>query len=296
MVNMKRIVSTSLISVLLIALAVPAFADSNRGQEEKTKNAPTIVKVKEQGPPQFAVDKSHNGFSFMDGKKIKVNDKHLNFDVKPVIKEGRILIPVRAITEGMGADVNWDASSSIVTITSADGDTIIMFYLDKSDNGKVTVNGEKVVIDVKPGMVNNRTFVPLRFIAETLGFDVNHSDKTGEINLHNKDKHDSDNKVKEAVVAEKPSISPTAVKYSTASEISDAVVKVDMNNYKLASVKEVKDGADALVLNTAYTVKGNTITFKESFIKGLDAGKTVLTLVFEAINKELATLNFTIEK
>lgn len=283
--NMKRIVSTTLISVLLIALAVPgfSFADSSkRDDDTKEKGKSASENYMNNQSTHFNFDKMIRDFDFMDGKKIKVRHKNVNFDVNPVIKSGRTLIPVRAITEAMGADVNWDASESIVTITSADEKTVIKFYLDKDDKGLVTVNDIPKTIDVKPGMINNRTFVPLRFIAETLGFNVTHDEKTKEINCDKEDRHDS----------EKPVLDTKSVDLTD----SDVVVKVDMNDYKLASVKNTTTTPSVLVLTDSYTVDHNKITFKESFIKSLAAGKTILTLVFEAIDKELVNLDFTIVK
>lgn len=283
--NMKRIVSTTLISVLLIALAVPGFSfadSSNRDDDTKEKGKSAAENYMNNHSAHFNFDKMIKDFDFMDGKKIRVHHKNVNFDVNPVIKSGRTLIPVRAITEAMGATVEWYPETSIVKIISEDTETTILFNLD---SGLVTVNGIEKTIDVKPGMINNRTFVPLRFIAETLGFNVSHDEITKEINCDKDDRHDS----------EKPVLDTKGVDL-TDSDIEDVVVKVDMNDHKLASVKNTTTTPSVLVLTDSYTVDHNRITFKESFIKSLAAGKTILTLVFEAIDKELVNLDFTIEK
>jgi hypothetical protein len=92
----------------------------------------------------------------------------LKFDTPPVIKEGRILIPVRALTEGFGASVTWDQAKQEVTIQR--GEVKIVLQIG---NNLAYVNGEEVKIDVPPETINNRTIVPLRFIAEKLGLKVN---------------------------------------------------------------------------------------------------------------------------
>ncbi len=281
--NMKRIVSTTLISVLLIALAVPgfSFADSSKREDDtKEKGKSAAENYMNNQSTHFNFDKMIKDFDFMDGKKIKVHHKNVNFDVNPVIKSGRTLIPVRAITEAMGATVKWE--DPIVTITSEDTKTVIIFNLD---TGAVTVNGTVKTIDVKPGMINNRTFVPLRFIAEAMNFNVTYDENTKEVNCDKDDRHDS----------EKPVLDTKSVDL-TDSDIEDVVLKVDMNDHKLASVKNTTTTPSVLVLTDSYTVDHNKITFKESFIKSLAAGKTILTLVFEAIDKELVNLDFTIEK
>ncbi|MGE5615103.1 MAG: copper amine oxidase N-terminal domain-containing protein [Bacillota bacterium] len=92
----------------------------------------------------------------------------IKFDTPPVIKEGRILIPVRALTEGFGASVTWDQAKKEVTIQR--GEVKIVLQIG---NNLAYVNGEEVKIDVPPEIINNRTVVPLRFIAEKLGLKVN---------------------------------------------------------------------------------------------------------------------------
>lgn len=88
--------------------------------------------------------------------------------VKPLIKEDRTLVPVRAITETLGAVVDWNEETSTITITK-DATTIIM----QLDNKIATVNGEEVELDVAPTTEKGRTLVPIRFISETLKLGVN---------------------------------------------------------------------------------------------------------------------------
>ncbi|MFT9497064.1 stalk domain-containing protein [Anaerosolibacter sp.] len=103
---------------------------------------------------------------------------NFKFDVPPVIKQERTLIPVRAITEGLGAEVQWDGANQTVTVTK-DGIEII-FDLK---TGAVTVDGEAKTIDVPAGLINNRTMVPLRFIAEALNLKVGYDSETGVIDI-----------------------------------------------------------------------------------------------------------------
>ena len=94
-------------------------------------------------------------------------NRDVKFDTPPVIKEGRTLIPVRAITEAMGATVTWNSEEKLVTIVK-DDKTIVFDLL----NNITYVNDVEVAIDVPAGVMNNRTMVPLRFIAENLGLKV----------------------------------------------------------------------------------------------------------------------------
>lgn len=94
-------------------------------------------------------------------------NRDVKFDTPPVIKEGRTLIPVRAITEAMGATVTWNSEEKLVTIVK-DDKTIVFDLL----NNITYVNDVEATIDVPAGVMNNRTMVPLRFIAENLGLTV----------------------------------------------------------------------------------------------------------------------------
>jgi hypothetical protein len=100
------------------------------------------------------------------------------FDTPPVIKGGRTLIPVRAITEGFGAELAFDKESQVVTITK--GDTVIELTLGSM---VAVVNGEEVQMDTKANIVNSRTYVPLRFIMETFKLSVDWDQDTETVEI-----------------------------------------------------------------------------------------------------------------
>lgn len=100
-------------------------------------------------------------------ENIFIKNGNAKFDTPPVIKHGRTLIPVRAISEALGATVEYNADEKAVTITK--DDKVIILYLGEQ---KVLVNGAETTIDVPAEIMNNRTMVPIRFIAEQLEFEV----------------------------------------------------------------------------------------------------------------------------
>lgn len=104
-----------------------------------------------------------------------VNNNRLEFDVQPIIVEGRTLVPLRKIFESLGAIVLWDGENRIVT-ASNDNNFIIL----PIDSRYATVSNRKIELDVAARIMEGRAMVPLRFIAESLGADVkwNHNTKT----------------------------------------------------------------------------------------------------------------------
>jgi len=85
----------------------------------------------------------------------------------PVTKNDRTLLPIRAVVETFDAYVIWDETENKITITR---DEVSIELWVNSTTAKV--NGKKVILDVAPVIINERTFMPLRFIAESLGLTV----------------------------------------------------------------------------------------------------------------------------
>ena len=105
-----------------------------------------------------------------------VKGQELKMDVPPVIKYGRTLIPVRAITNALGAQLQLDKETNTITITK-DDITIVLTM----GSGVATVNGKEVQLGAPADVINNRTFVPIRFIGETLKQKVDWDQDTGSV-------------------------------------------------------------------------------------------------------------------
>ncbi len=103
------------------------------------------------------------------GVSVYVDNKAVSFpDQKPFIdKNSRTLVPIRFIAEEMGAEVGWDNSKQLVTIDK--DNTEIKLTIGES---RANVNGSWKTFDTSAVLYNSRTMVPLRFISETLGTEV----------------------------------------------------------------------------------------------------------------------------
>lgn len=103
---------------------------------------------------------------------ITINDATLTIaegDTQPFIEEGRTLVPMRAIFEALDATVDWDGDNRRITAYDpAKGTTIILTI----DSNEMLVDDEKIELDVPAKIVNDRTVVPVRAIAEGLGCTV----------------------------------------------------------------------------------------------------------------------------
>ena len=98
---------------------------------------------------------------------IVFNGRNIHTDVKPFISNARTLVPVRVIAENLGAEVEWLERDNSVNITK-EGATIRLVL-----NSKVAVvNGVIQQLDVAPVATTGRTFLPVRFISEYLGAEV----------------------------------------------------------------------------------------------------------------------------
>lgn len=97
---------------------------------------------------------------------VTLDGDKLQFEQQPIVQNGRVLVPMRTIFEAMGATVAWDAPTKTV-VGIKDSTNIKM----KIGNKELIKNGQTMLLDVPPQIVNNRTLVPIRAVAES--FDAN---------------------------------------------------------------------------------------------------------------------------
>ena len=127
--------------------------------------------------------------------KMKINDVNYSIngevkkmDAKPFIKNDRTLVPLRFIVEAIGGEVNWDNDNRLVTVNSK-GKTIEL----PIDSKTIKIDGQDVSIDQAAIIKGDRTFVPIRFIAENLDMVVNYINDTREIEISSFEDKKSDN-------------------------------------------------------------------------------------------------------
>ena len=107
-----------------------------------------------------------------------VNDKPVSMDVPPRILDNRTMVPVRFLSEMMDATVLWDDATKRCTVI--DGSHWIDLWLNE---GSMVVDGQVVALDAPPVLVEGRTLLPLRAVAESLRLTVNWEESTQVIQL-----------------------------------------------------------------------------------------------------------------
>ena len=120
---------------------------------------------KQEEQPNEQQDKQQPG-SFLT---VIVRGKTVQFDAKPFIDaHNRVMVPVRAIVEALGAQVDWDPVKRTVYI-ERQGQTVL-FVIDSKG---AVVNGVHQAMDTCPVIKNDRTMIPARYVGEYLGAVVN---------------------------------------------------------------------------------------------------------------------------
>lgn len=106
------------------------------------------------------------------GKKgYKLNGIEMSMDVESIVVKGRTLVPLRFVAESLGANVGWDNITKTVMITL------------KGQTLSIAIGELAPGMDVPAELVNGRTMLPLRFIAEYFGADVFFNNTTKSISI-----------------------------------------------------------------------------------------------------------------
>ncbi len=108
---------------------------------------------------------------------MSVNGKSQEIDAgrgtKPVVRNDRTLVPIRAIIEAFDGTVSWEAKTDTAVLTLG-GDTVRLTIGSRT----ASCNGVKTTLDVTPTTINDRTMLPIRYVAESFNLGVAWDEKT----------------------------------------------------------------------------------------------------------------------
>ncbi|MBQ1220483.1 MAG: copper amine oxidase N-terminal domain-containing protein, partial [Peptococcaceae bacterium] len=102
-----------------------------------------------------------------------VNGEEFSNDVAPVIIGDRTMVPIRVIIESLGGAADWDEATRTVTLTI--GGQVLRMVIDEIIGG----------FDAAPMIMNGRTYVPVRYIAEAVGAQVEWIEASQQIVIKN---------------------------------------------------------------------------------------------------------------
>lgn len=110
---------------------------------------------------------------------VYLKGQRMNFDSSPIIEAGTTLVPVRTIFEALGMDVVWDDTTNSIT-AQKDGLNITVVIGSRT----ATTNEETITLSAAPIITEeNRTLVPVRFIAESCGLTVDWDEDTKTVSI-----------------------------------------------------------------------------------------------------------------
>ncbi len=108
----------------------------------------------------------------INDKSYTINGEEKTSDVSPVVVNNRTMVPLRFISEALGADVDWNKSTKTVTIEQNGKKTNLV--IGKLSDG----------MDVAPFLLKGRTMVPLRYVSEALDCNVEWYDDSKTITIY----------------------------------------------------------------------------------------------------------------
>ncbi|SCZ01767.1 stalk domain-containing protein [Alkaliphilus peptidifermentans] len=127
------------------------------------------------------------------GILIYIDGEQPELDAMPIIENNRTLIPVRGVMEKMGANVEWDGEENAVKVIM--DDVSILLHIGQ-DTAVITrdIDKEQVLetinLDVPAKIIEGRTFIPGRFVAEALGAIVGWNDENRSVIIQTQNKGD----------------------------------------------------------------------------------------------------------
>ncbi len=122
--------------------------------------------------PATTIFASQNISVIVDGKQVV-------YDSQPVIQNGSTLVPLRQTFEALNADVDWNANTKVVSAFKDDTEINLQI-----GNKTACKNGTVINLSVSPVIINGRTYVPLRFVAESFGAEVNWNSSTKVVTIN----------------------------------------------------------------------------------------------------------------
>jgi peptidylprolyl isomerase len=172
---------------------------------------------------------SSSSSAFADSQvSLVVNGQTIQCSQPPQIINGRTLVPLRDLDDALGAQTTWDANTQQVTVS-----TTVYNIAMTIGSTTLTVNGQAQTMDVAPVIIGGRTFLPARYVAEALGYQV------------------AWDATSQAVVISNSSIesSPNPNTTQSTTTVQQATTPASASNIQGMTVQDIKEGTGTAAVN-----------------------------------------------
>lgn len=223
--------------------------------EDYGRNPKIIAKLGDKTSTLSLYDENTNLIKMkINDVNYSINGESKKMDAKPFIKNDRTLVPLRFIVEAIGGEVNWDNDNRLVTVNSK-GKTIEL----PIDSKTIKIDRKDVNIDQAAIIKGDRTFVPIRFIAENLDMVVNYINDTREIEISSfEDKRLENNADLTQVLDEKNAATNNSQKGQNNTKNTNNSQNANANANKNANANNSNAAKNAGNVNTTNNAKENT--------------------------------------
>lgn len=151
--NMKKMISFIVATAMICAVFAGGAVLSNRSNSAFADESSKVITLTIGSPVMM-----------VDAEEMEIDPGR---GTVPVIVSNRTLIPVRAVVEAMGGTVDWEEDTQNVTLSL--GQHVITLTINSHT---AYLNDEERALDAAPTIINERTMLPIRFIAEGFGCTV----------------------------------------------------------------------------------------------------------------------------
>ncbi|SMF77829.1 Copper amine oxidase N-terminal domain-containing protein [Paenibacillus uliginis N3/975] len=179
------------------------------------------------------------------------------------IRNGRIMVPLRTVSEAMGAKVKWNASKKSASVVKGKHS----FELSAGQL-KALRNGSPIVMDTEPVMKEGHLFIPLRFSAESLGGTAKWNSSTREVNIY-------------------PDLTPEQAKQAV-KELADQVIQ-SLKDQDIEQLAKLSHSKGVTFSPYAYVDRTKDVTLsKEKLSEGFENKKTYQWGKFDGSGKPIS--------
>lgn len=228
-----------------------------------------------------------------DNVRILINGVQQSFDVAPYIQNDRTFIPLRGVLEKLGAQVFWNEDMQEVIVKRGDTFVTLEPYWPFA-----SVNGAEHELDVEPELKNDRVMVPLRFLIETFGEEVQWDGATNTVKISSKSQPVTSNKqfnmyVNTDIATLEPSQVTYDYEWNVLKQLYEGLVRINDAGMPVPGVAEAWDvSTDGLTYtfhlrDTAKWSDGSPVTaadFEYGWKRAIDIeSSNKLSFLFEGI-------------